>query len=98
MESLKIDDKIITKQYPIRKLQDWGWRENFNTLEEATEFLLDYAADLTPLAKQCIKRLETKERIIQQLTNLNKSLKNKLKGVFTNDKSYRRKDEEKRAF
>ena len=97
MEELKIDDQLITKQYPIRKLCDWGWKENFNTLEEATEFLLDYAADLTPLAKQCIKRLETKERIIQQLTNLNKSLKNKLKGVFTNDKSYRRKHEEKRA-
>ena len=93
MEALTVDDKIITKQYPIRKLCDWGWKQNFNTLEEATEFLLDYAADLTPLAKQCIKRLETKERIIQQLNNKNKSLKNKLKGVFANDHTNKNRQE-----
>ena len=93
MEELKIDDQIITKQYPIRKLCDWGWRENFNTLEEATEFLLAYAADLTPLAKECVKRIEKKERIIQQLTNKNKSLKNKLKGVFTNDHANKNRQE-----
>jgi len=93
MEELKIDDQIITKQYPIRKLCDWGWRENFNTLEEATEFLLAYAADLTPLAKECVKRIETKERIIQQLNNKNKSLKNKLKGVFANDHTNKNRQE-----
>ena len=93
MEELRIDNQIITKQYPIRKLCDWGWKENFNTLEEATEFLLAYAADLTPLAKECVKRIETKERIIQQLTNQNKSLKNKLKGVFTNDHTNKNRQE-----
>ena len=93
MEELKIDDQIITKQYPIRKLCDWGWKENFNTLEEATEFLLAYAADLTPLAKECVKRIETKERIIQQLNNKNKSLKNKLKGVFANDHTNKNRQE-----
>ena len=93
MEELKIDDQIITKQYPIRKLCDWSWRENFNTLEEATEFLLAYAADLTPLAKECVKRIEMKERIIQQLNNKNKSLKNKLKGVFANDHTNKNRQE-----
>jgi len=93
MEALTIDDKIITKQYPIRKLCDWGWKQNFNTLEEATEFLLDYAADLTPLAKQCIKRLETKERIIQQLTNQNKSLKHNLRRFITNDHTTKNRQE-----
>ena len=93
MEELKIDDQLITKQYPIRKLCDWGWKENFNTLEEATEFLLAYAADLTPLAKECVKRIETKERIIQQLNNKNKSLKNKLKGVFANDHTNKNRQE-----
>ena len=93
MEALTIDDKIITKQYPIRKLCDWGWKQNFNTLEEATEFLLDYAADLTPLAKQCIKRLETKERIIQQLTNQNNSLKHNLRRFITNDHTNKNRQE-----
>jgi len=93
MQELRIGDQIITKQYPIRKLCDWGWRENFNTLEEATEFLLAYAADLTPLAKECVKRIETKERIIQQLNNKNKLLKNKLKGVFANDYTNKNRQE-----
>jgi|TARA_B100001964_G_C14149620_1_gene561395 hypothetical protein len=86
-ELKKIDDQIITRQIPIRKLSDWGWDKNFNTLEEAAEFLLAYAADLTPMAKDCIKRLETKERIIQQLTNQIKSLKYKLRRNITNEKN-----------
>ena len=39
-ELKKIDDQIITRQIPIRKLSDWGWGKNFNTLEEAAQKLL----------------------------------------------------------
>ena len=70
----------------IRKLENWNWKQNFNTLEDATEFLLDYTAELGPLSQVCINRLKKKEIIIQELTKENKSLKNQMKGVYSNDK------------
>lgn len=77
----------------IRKLENWNWKQNFNTLEDATEFLLDYAADLGPLSQACIDRLKTKEIKLQELTKENKSLKAQLNGGITNDKKRRNHQE-----
>jgi len=76
----------------IRKLENWNWKQNFSTLEDATEFLLDYTADLGPLSQVCIDRLKKKEIKLQELTKENKSLKAQLKGVIANEK-YRQKKE-----
>ena len=95
----------FTKQYPPepyylpknRFLKDWNWKQKFNSLEEATEFLLNYCTELGPLARECISRLNKNSELIKQLTHENKSLKNQMKGVYSND-TRRRKNEEKRAF
>ena len=94
----------FTKQYPPepyylpknRFLKDWNWKQKFNSLEEATEFLLNYCTELGPLARECISRLNKNSELIKQLTHENKSLKNQMKGVYSND-TRRRKDEEKGA-
>ena len=95
----------FTKQYAPepyylpknRFLKDWNWQQKFNSLEEATEFLLNYCTELGPLARECINRLNKNSELIKQLTFQNKSLKTQMKGVYSNDKK-RRKHEEKRAF
>ena len=57
----------------IRKLENWNWKQNFNTLEDATEFLLDYTAELGPLSQACIDRLNKKEIKLQEINLLKKS-------------------------
>ena len=94
----------FTKQYPPepyylpknRFLKDWNWQQKFNSLEEATEFLLNYCTELGPLARECINRLNKNSELIKQLTFQNKSLKTQMKGVYSND-TRRRKNEEKGA-
>ena len=71
----------------IRKLENWNWKQNFNTLEDATEFLLDYTAELGPLSQACIDRLNKKEIKLQEITKENKSLKSKFKEDITNEKN-----------
>ena len=93
---------IFVKQYAPepyylpknRFLKDWNWQQKFNSLEEATEFLLNYCTELGPLAQECISRLNKNSELIKQLTYQNKSLKNQMKGVYSND-TRRRKNEEK---
>tara|TARA_Y100000310_G_C20525422_1_gene735759 strand:- start:155 stop:376 length:222 start_codon:yes stop_codon:yes gene_type:complete len=58
-----------------RHLKDWNWQLNFKTLEEATEFLLNYCTELGPLARECIRRLNKDAATIEQLTIANKELK-----------------------
>ena len=94
----------FTKQYPPepyylpknRFLKDWNWQQKFNSLEEATEFLLNYCTELGPLARECISRLNKNSELIKELTYQNKSLKTEMKGVYSND-TRRRKNEEKGA-
>ena len=57
------------------KLNNWNWRENFTSLEEATEFLLNYCRELGPLSEECLRRLTRNADIIRQLTNTNKKLR-----------------------
>ena len=78
------------------KLNNWNWKKNFNSLEEATEFLLNYCTELGPLARECIDRLNKNSELIKELTYQNKSLKTQMKGVYSND-TRRRKNEEKGA-
>ena len=80
-----------------RFLKDWNWQQKFNSLEEATEFLLNYCTELGPLAQECINRLNKNSELIKELTYQNKSLKTQMKGVYSND-TRRRKNEEKRSF
>ena len=77
----------------IRKLENWNWKKNFNTLEDATEFLLDYTAELGPLSQVCIDRLKTKEIKLQELTKENKSLKHNLRRFITNDHTNKNRQE-----
>ena len=77
-----------------RFLKDWNWQQKFNSLEEATEFLLNYCTELGPLAQECINRLNKNSEFIKELTHQNKSLKTQMKGVYSND-TRRRKNEEK---
>ena len=77
-----------------RFLKDWNWQQKFNSLEEATEFLLNYCTELGPLARECINRLNKNSELIKELTYQNKSLKTQMKGVYSND-TRRRKNEEK---
>jgi len=79
-----------------RFLKDWNWQQKFNSLEEATEFLLNYCTELGPLAQECINRLNKNSELIKELTYQNKSLKTEMKGVYSND-TRRRKNEEKGA-
>ena len=70
-----------------RKLKDWNWKLNFKSLEEATEFLLNYANELGPLADECLQRLNKNAETIRQLTITNKNLR---RSLLTND--YNNKD------
>jgi len=69
------------------KLNNWNWRENFGSLEEATEFLLNYCQELGPLAEELLRRSGKDMEIIHQLTIIN----HKLKRGITNDKGYRKR-------
>ena len=73
-----------------RKLENWLWRDRFKSLEDATEYLLNYATDLGPLALQCLKRLKNKEVKLQELTKENISLKLQIKEVIANEYTKRR--------
>ena len=77
----------------IKRLEEWKWQNRFKSLEDATEYLLNYTADLGPLALQCLKRLKNKEIKIQELSQHNFSLRQQLKKeVITNEKNnYREK-------
>ena len=98
----------FTKQYAPepyylpknRFLKDWNWQQKFNSLEDATEFLLNYCTELGPLAQECINRLNKNSELIKELTYQNKSLKTQMKGVYSNDKDRRKHEEheEKGAF
>ena len=98
------DAHRFTKQYAPepnylpknRFLKDWNWKQNFKSIEEATEFLLNYCTELGPLARECINRLNKNSEFIKELTYQNKSLKTQMKGVYSND-TRRRKNEEKRT-
>ena len=57
------------------KLEDWNWQKNFKSLEEATEFLLNYSRELAPLAEELLKRSSKDKEIIRQLTSINKQLR-----------------------
>ena len=77
----------------IKRLEEWKWQNRFKSLEDATEYLLNYTADLGPSALQCLKRLKNKEIKIQELSQQNFSLRQQLKKeVITNEKNnYREK-------
>ena len=77
----------------IRKLENWNWKQNFSTLEDATEFLLDYTAELGPLSQACLDRLKQKEIRLQELTKENKSLKHNLRRFITNDHTNKNRQE-----
>ena len=64
------------------KLNNWNWKKNFNSLEEATEFLLNYCRELGPLSEECLQRLTRNADTIRQLTNTNKKLR---RSLLTND-------------
>ena len=70
-----------------RKLKDWNWKQNFKSLEEATEFLLNYSTELGPLAEECLRRLNKNAETINQLTTINK----KLRRYIINEKTYHRR-------
>jgi len=74
----------------VRKLENWQWRDRFKSLEDATEYLLNYATDLGPLALQCLKRLKNKEIKLQELSKENISLKLQIKEVIANEYTKRR--------
>ena len=65
-----------------RKLKDWNWKKNFKSLEDATEFLLNYANELGPLSEECLQRLNKNAETIRQLTLTNKNLR---RSLLTND-------------
>ena len=72
----------------IKRLEEWKWQNRFKSLEDATEYLLNYTADLGPLALQYLKRLKNKEIKIQELSQQNFSLRQQLKKeVITNEKN-----------
>jgi len=80
------DQHRFTKQYPpepyylpkTRFLKDWNWQQKFNSLEKATEFLLNYCTELGPLSRECLQRLNKNAETIRQLTNTNKKLRRSL--------------------
>lgn len=63
-------------------LKDWNWRSKFNSLEDATEFLLNYCRELGPLSEELLRRSGRNKEIIQRLTTINKQLRS---GI-TNDR------------
>jgi len=69
------------------KLNNWNWEKNFKSLEEATEFLLNYCRELGPLADECLQRLNKNAETIRKLTLINKQLR---KGI-TNEANQHRK-------
>tara|TARA_Y100001951_G_C11256251_1_gene249587 strand:+ start:212 stop:574 length:363 start_codon:yes stop_codon:yes gene_type:complete len=69
------------------KLNNWNWKQNFNSLEEAAEFLLNYCKELGPLSEECLQRLNKNAETIRQLTITNKNLR---RSLLTND--YTNKD------
>jgi len=69
------------------ELNNWNWKQNFNTLKAATEFLLNYCRELGPLSEECLQRLNRNAETIRQLTINNKKLR---RSSITND--YTRKD------
>ena len=64
------------------KLNNWNWKQNFKSLEEATEFLLNYCRELGPLSEECLQRLNRNAETIRQLTITNKELR---RSFITND-------------
>ena len=90
-----IDDHRLTNRYSpepnclpkSRKLKNWNWKQNFKSIEDATEFLLNYSTELGPLAEECLRRLNKNEETISQLTIINKQLR---RGII-NEKSYQRR-------
>ena len=77
----------------VRKLENWQWRDRFESLEDATEYLLNYAMDLGPLELQCLKRLKNKEIKLQELTKENISLKLQIEEVITNEHTNKNRQE-----
>ena len=69
------------------KLNNWNWRENFKSLEEATEFLLNYCRELGPLAEECLQRLSKNTETIRKLTLINKQLR---KGIANEANQHRK--------
>ena len=57
------------------KFSNWDWKSNFKSLEEATEFLLNYCRELGPLSEECLQRLNRNAETIRQLTITNKELR-----------------------
>jgi hypothetical protein len=57
------------------ELENWNWQSRFDTLEEATEFLLDYCRELGPLAEELMYRSKKDREIIKTLTQKNKELR-----------------------
>ena len=69
------------------KLKDWNWQKNFKTLEDATEFLLNYSKELGPLTEELMRRSSKDKEIIQQLTLINKQLR---KGIANEANQHRK--------
>ena len=69
------------------KLNNWNWRENFGSLEEATEFLLNYCRELGPLSEECLQRLNKNAETIRKLTLINKQLR---KGIANEANQHRK--------
>jgi len=81
------------KPYPAPKLvelNNWNWKQNFNTLNEATEFLLNYCRELGPLSEQCLQRLNRNAETIRQLTITNKELR---RSFISNDYTNKNRQE-----
>ena len=72
------------------KLNNWNWKENFKSLEEATEFLLNYCRELGPLSEECLQRLNKNAETIRQLTITNKNLR---RSLLTNDYTNKNRQE-----
>ena len=78
----------IDSRYPkFVKLNNWNWRENFGSLEEATEFLLNYCRELGPLSEECLQRLNKNAETIRKLTLINKQLR---KGIANEANQHRK--------
>ena len=72
------------------KLNNWNWKENFKSLVEATEFLLNYCRELGPLSEECLQRLNKNAETIRQLTITNKNLR---RSLLTNDYTNKNRQE-----
>ena len=91
------EPRRFTNQYPpnpyylpkTRFLKDWNWKQSFKSIEEATEFLLNYCTELGPLSEECLKRLNKNAETIQQLTLTNKELR---RSFIANDTANNRQE------